>query len=561
MELIVQIKSREALDAALSAGVGSITVDLPWNADQAWWTEAAAWQAAARRRGVKFYLQWDRLIREEELPQAQADLNHAAALHPDALIIRDLGLARQARERYPDLTLHAAGGLGFHNSPGLRLAETLGFRRVVLAGPVPLKDLALLRRQSAMPLEVVLLPPCPGFGHLCLFHEYQGSGCPTGCHSSGGQAESGDGLLAALEQLSSLSSLGVAAARLGAVISPARSLSRLIELCRLVGEAAPAERPRLLATARDILAAFGPEFRLEFSSREAALMPRTVGAFAAGPVASRRPRTAPPPPRIWLEVRDYREAALLAREWREPLILSLTPENYAAFLGQYRRWRPPRLVWRLPAVIGEETLPFWRTALATLKQGGFDRLVAGDWGAVALAREAGAQVYGEQTLGVRNSLALTVARELGLFRVCLPPGRGPDDWQALVQAAPRGSFWSYLYHRPALTVCLRSAKDLPSEELGRAGEKLRWLADGEAALLSPEAPEHLDHCRDWFESRWVVPLVVSLVHSLLPYGRVPDQARPPKPPPRSPAGPGPRPPRPLRRKPAPPPKPGGGRRS
>ena len=172
MELIVQITSQEALDAALAAGVAGVTVNLPRNPDGAWWAEVEAWQAAARSHGVRFNLQWDRLVPEKELPQAQKVLAAAAALNPDALALRDLGLCREARLRHPGLSLHAAGSLGFHNSPGLRLAETLGFSRVVLEGPMPLKDLALLRRQTDLPLEVVLPHPCPGFGHLCLLDDY-----------------------------------------------------------------------------------------------------------------------------------------------------------------------------------------------------------------------------------------------------------------------------------------------------------------------------------------------------------------------------------------------------
>jgi len=177
MDLIVQINSREALDAALTAGVSGVTVDLPRRTNQAWWAAAVAWQAAVRGQGVRFQLQWDRLIREEELSQARKTLAQVAALQPDALILRDLGLCREARSKYPNLVLHAAAACGYHNSPGLRLAEGLGYSRVALAGSIPLKDLALMRRQTVLPLEVVLPQPCPGY--LCLLEEYLGSGCAS----------------------------------------------------------------------------------------------------------------------------------------------------------------------------------------------------------------------------------------------------------------------------------------------------------------------------------------------------------------------------------------------
>ena len=184
-----------------------------------------------------------------------------------------------------------------------------------------------------------------------------------------------------------------------------------------------------------------------------------------------------------MEARDYGEAAFLAQEWREPLILQLNAENYAAFLGQYRHWHPRRFIWRLPPIIRESALAFFGQAILTLKQGGFSRFLVGDWGGVALVREAGGLIYGEQTLGVRNSQALSAARELGVSKVCLPPGQGPQDWQDLVQAAPRGSFWGYLYHLPALTTCPRGAGELPVPN----GDNLRWVSEGDLAVLIPEA--------------------------------------------------------------------------
>ena len=374
MELIVQINSREALDAALEAGVAGVTVNLPRDPDGPWWAAAAVWLAAARRRGVRFNLQWDRLVPEKELPQAHKILVATAALNPDALALRDLGLCREARLRHPGLSLHAAGSLGFHNSPGLRLAETLGFSRVVLAGPIHLKDLALMRRQTDLPLEVVLPHSCSGFGHLCLLDDYlaSGAGCPNCCCPSRWQPDAAAGLLAALEMLPGLSQVGVAAVRLGGVFSQGRPLSRIIELCRLMLDTTPAGRPRVLAAAREVLAAFGAEFRFEFAPKEAHPGRKSAGPAPAGRgalPAKGRPRTAPGPGRIWLEARDYAEASALAPEWREPLLLRLTPENYAAFLNQYRQWDRRRLVWRLPPLIRESALSFLQQAIATLKQG------------------------------------------------------------------------------------------------------------------------------------------------------------------------------------------------
>ena len=295
MELIVQVQSQEALEAALVAGVEGVTVALPRSPGEAWWAETAAWQAAARGRGVRFYLQWDGLIREEELDRAREVLTAVAALNPDALVLRDLGLCREARRRYPELQLRAAGSCGFHNSPGLSLAATLGFGRVELAGPVSLKDLALLGRQTSLPLVLVLPHPGPGFGHLYLLDEYLGSGCSACCRPEGWPPDPAAGLLAALELLPGLPQLGVAAVRLGGVFSRGEPLSRIIELCRLVGDASPAERPRMLNVAREVLAAFGEDLRLEFAPPETPLEPPRGATPHPAAALQRSPRRHPEP--------------------------------------------------------------------------------------------------------------------------------------------------------------------------------------------------------------------------------------------------------------------------
>ena len=155
---------------------------------------------------------------------------------------------------YPNLPLQAAGNFGTHNSPGLRLAATLGFTRVVLAGPISLKDLALMRRQTAMPLAVALATGCQGYAGFCLMEEYLGLSCDTCCLA---RPEDAGTLMAALETFSGLCQLGVEAVQLrGELFAPA-SLAQVIGLYQSVAPASPMERPRVLAAARQVLAAFG----------------------------------------------------------------------------------------------------------------------------------------------------------------------------------------------------------------------------------------------------------------------------------------------------------------
>lgn len=520
MEFVVQVQGQEELAAALASGAGAVAVPLPRSAAAAGWPALKESRAAARQRGVRFYLTWDRLVPEQEFIGARHTLAAAAELAPDALALRDLGICREARQHYPRLRLHLPGNWGAHNSPALDLAEKLGYRRVVVEAPLGLKDLALMRRQSSMSLEVALSPYCRGFPGLCLLNEYLGRDCASCGGFLQAGAPFGGSLLAAVETLGGLCQLGVEAVRLRADLVPPEFLTQAVDLFQTIGQASPGERPQVVAAAREIIAAFGDRF-LAHGPGEANISPPPVPRGSPErPSFSRSPGRGWSGKDLWLEPRGYGEAAALAPQWRHPLAILLTPENYAAFLAQHRLWGPGRLVWRLPSVVRETALPFYQKALETLGQGGYRRFIAGDWGAVALVRAAGGDaVLGDQTLGIRNSQGVKVARHLGVSKVCLPPGAILTEWRELLSHAGPENFWTYLFHVPALAVFSRDQAVLPPIPDSRA--RLRWAPEGDVLLLCPREPEDLMERGPWLRRQGVAPLVVSLPRSGLPRGRLP----------------------------------------
>ena len=370
-----------------------------------------------------------------------------------------------------------------------------------------------MRRQTAMPLAVSLATFCPGYAGLCLMEEYLGVSCEACCLA---RPENAGTLMATLETLSGLCQLGIEAVQLQGELFAPDSLDRVIGLCQAVITAAPMERPRVLAAAREVVEAFGETLRMS--------PPPPVALFGPPvyplPPAQRLAQSSSRPGllgrgRVWVEARDYAEAAALAREWREPLVLGLTADTYAAFLREHRHWDPRRLLWRLPSAIPESALGFYQKALETLRQGGYNRFVAGDWGAVALVGAAGDQIFGDQTLGVRNSWSVAGAREFKVSRVCLPPGHRSDHWQELLAATPFGSFWSYLYRCAALAVCPFEAAGLTPPE------NLRWMVEDGKAFLCLKAPQNLHDLENWFRQQSIFPLVVALPHSPRPRGELP----------------------------------------
>jgi collagenase-like PrtC family protease len=506
MELIVHLQDHNSLTTALNQGVGGVVVRVPESPDSPLWSQLADWRAAAGKRGLRFYLVWDARLTEADLPQVAAKLAAVARLDPDGLQLRDLGLVSEARRLQPHLSLIAAANWGAHNSPGVRLAESLGFTRVVLEGPVNLKDLALLGRQTALPLAVSLPPACQGYASLCLLEEYLNGSCQTCCLARS-QNFTPAALLAALETFSGLCQLGLPAVQIDAGLFAPANLAQVIELFQSVAQASPLERPQVLGAIRQVLEAFGET--LVRSQPPAETLPDPP---APTPAPSRRSTSRPEftnPRRVWLEARDYAEALALSRQWREPLLLSLTPDNYATFLKDHRRWGPRRLLWRLPPALRESSLAFYQKALETLGAGGYNRFVAGDWGAVALIGTMGGQIYGDQTLGVRNSSAVKAARTVKVTRVCLPPTPHPVRRRDLLKAAPPASFWGYLYQVPPLVRC----PGPPPGLLPRAD--LRWVSDnapGNSTLIA-KSPLDLRHRGTWLKDQGIFPLVVALAHS------------------------------------------------
>ena len=83
--------------------------------------------------GVKGYVTLNVLIFTEELPDAVAELQALHEAGVDAVIIQDVGLAEIARRMFPDLRIHASTQMTITSPEGVRFAEKLGVKQVVLA--------------------------------------------------------------------------------------------------------------------------------------------------------------------------------------------------------------------------------------------------------------------------------------------------------------------------------------------------------------------------------------------------------------------------------------------
>jgi len=179
-ELLAPAGNVEVFEAAVAAGADAIYIGAPSLNARALarnfsWPEVAAMIDHGHRHGVKVYTAMNSLMKEAEIPLAVETLASFEALKIDGLIIQDLGIYHLARTHFPKLRLHASTLMGAHNSLAVRQFERMGFSRVVLARELTLEEIAAIRKQSGVELEVFIHGAlCFSYSGLCLFSSFLG---------------------------------------------------------------------------------------------------------------------------------------------------------------------------------------------------------------------------------------------------------------------------------------------------------------------------------------------------------------------------------------------------
>ncbi|MBQ6823443.1 MAG: U32 family peptidase [Clostridia bacterium] len=115
-----------------------------------------------RLRKVKVYVTVNTLTREDELPQLLELAREIADSGADGAIVSDLGVARVLQATCPTLPLHASTQMNIHTPAGVRFLEKLGFKRVVLARELSLREITAICQSTSMEIEVF------AHGALCM---------------------------------------------------------------------------------------------------------------------------------------------------------------------------------------------------------------------------------------------------------------------------------------------------------------------------------------------------------------------------------------------------------
>ena len=104
-------------------------------------------------RGTMVFVTVNTLVRDAELPALEATADEIAQSGADAVIIQDMAVAELFARRYPDLPRHASTQTAVHDLDGARFLEDMGFKTIVLARELTLREMEYICSRVAARTE------------------------------------------------------------------------------------------------------------------------------------------------------------------------------------------------------------------------------------------------------------------------------------------------------------------------------------------------------------------------------------------------------------------------
>jgi putative protease len=177
-ELLAPAGTPEAAWAALAYGADAVYAGLPRFSARA---EAGNFPAEAldeligyaHHLGRRVFITFNTLVQHRELDAALETLALIRDLNADGVIVQDMGVVRLIQKNFPQLRLHASTQLAVHNLEGAKQLALIGFKRVVLARELSLKEIAHISRSCGIETETFIHGAlCYSYSGLCLFSSH-----------------------------------------------------------------------------------------------------------------------------------------------------------------------------------------------------------------------------------------------------------------------------------------------------------------------------------------------------------------------------------------------------
>lgn len=253
---------------AVYAGMGRFNArEMGENFD---WDDMSRLSAFAKKRGKRFYITLNTLIKEGELEQVAESAARLSELEPDAFIVQDAGVARMVRICFPDQEIHGSTQMGIHNSLGMETAAAMGISRVILERQVTLEELEAIIKRSPLEIEVFIHGAlCCSLSGSCLLSSWMGgwSGnrgrCKQPCrrryHGSGNKGKT-SGFFFSTQDLYSLDlvqryrDMGVASLKIEGRLKKPDYVKKTVTAYRMMLDASPSEKGDTLKRAKAVLA-------------------------------------------------------------------------------------------------------------------------------------------------------------------------------------------------------------------------------------------------------------------------------------------------------------------
>jgi len=178
-ELLAPAGSPTALKAAIEAGadavyMGGISFNARINAKNFTADELSEGIRLAHAYGTKVYIAANTLIFDREREDFLRAAEQVYLMGADALIVADVGMARELKKRIP-IELHASTQLSGHNVEAAKALADAGFSRMVCAREMPREDIAEFCKSSPIEAEVFVHGAlCVSASGQCLFSSMVG---------------------------------------------------------------------------------------------------------------------------------------------------------------------------------------------------------------------------------------------------------------------------------------------------------------------------------------------------------------------------------------------------
>lgn len=179
LELLAPAGDKECFDVALNNGADAIYLGLSnFNARQKAqnFDETILKECVQKAHffGVKVFVTLNSLVKNEEFREMLKAVKMAVGCKVDAFIVQDLGVVYALKKCFPNLNLHASTQLGIHNLQGAKVAEELGFSRIVLSRETKLEDIKAISKNTNLEIEYFVQGAlCVAFSGNCYMSSFE----------------------------------------------------------------------------------------------------------------------------------------------------------------------------------------------------------------------------------------------------------------------------------------------------------------------------------------------------------------------------------------------------